>query len=148
MRFKGLMVLAVALLVGADEAGDAGKKELKKFQGTWEMDKLEYNGKDESDKYKFKLVVKGDQGTVVGNDRVRKEYARVTLKLDPGTTPRSVDMSVTAGSQKDNVIEGIYRLKGDELTICAKVVGKERPTRFESPEGDSIALVVFKREKP
>ena len=105
MRVKGLMVLAVVLMIGADDAGDAGKKGLKKFQGTWAMEKLEYNGKDESDKYKFKLVVKGDQGTVVGNDRVKKEYARLTFKLDPGTTATPTCVVIYSANAKSSICE-------------------------------------------
>ena len=52
-----LAVVAGALLT-ADEKADA-KKELAKLQGTWTTERLEYNGKDMTDKYKINMVFKG-----------------------------------------------------------------------------------------
>jgi uncharacterized protein (TIGR03067 family) len=150
MRAKLLLALVVGLLVAADEPKDAGKKDLQKLEGAWKAASLVYNGKDltAEGKGNFRLVFKGGQATLGGNDAIKKEYATITFKLDPSTDPPCVDMTITAGVQKDAVIEGIYKLKGDEFTICAKVFGKERPAKFESPDGSSIVLLVLKREKP
>ena len=76
------------------------------------------------------------------------EYARLKVKLDPTTSPKLFDITVGDGIQKGAVMEGIYELKGDEFKVCAKVLGNERPTEFASPEGASVVLVIFKREKP
>ena len=92
------------------------------------------------------MVFKGDEATVEGNDRVKIQYARLTLKFDPSTTPKMLDLTVTDGSQQGAVVEGIYELKGNELRICAKVIGKERPTEFQSPAGSNVVLLVLKRE--
>ena len=37
--------------------------------------------------------------------------------------------------KKDSVLEGIYEIKGDELRICTKVLGKDRPLKVQSPPG-------------
>jgi len=84
---------------------------------------------------------------VEGSNTVKKDYGKLTMKLDPSTTPKCVDIVITGGDQKDAVLEGIYELQGDTLKICAKVIGKERPGQFTSPEGSNIVLVVLKREK-
>ena len=84
---------------------------------------------------------------VEGDGKVRKEYAKLALKLDAGTTPKCVDLTVADGVQKDAVLEGVYELKGDELRLCVRVFGKDRPTEFKSPEGSSIALLTLKRQK-
>jgi uncharacterized protein (TIGR03067 family) len=141
------VLLAVAAwgLLAAD-AKDA-RKEQALLQGTWTTERLEYNGKDMSDKYKLTFVFKGDQITVGGNDEVKKEYAKVEFKLDPGTAPKCLDIKVLGGIQKDAALEGIYELKGDKLKICVKVQGKDRPDKFASPEGTGIALLVLQREK-
>jgi uncharacterized protein (TIGR03067 family) len=57
------------------------------------------------------------------------------------------DLTVSIGTQKDAKMEGIYEVKGDEFKLCVKVFGNDRPTTFDSPEGSSVALVVFKKEK-
>jgi uncharacterized protein (TIGR03067 family) len=150
MKRKLPVVLAVVLLVAADAPKeDPGKKELEKLNGAWTTASIEYNGKQHEELAKqLRFVFKGDTATVEGSAAVRKEYAKLTFKLDPSTTPKLLDLTVLAGVQKDAVMEGIYEMKDDELKICLKVLGKERPTEFASPAGASIALLVLKREKP
>jgi uncharacterized protein (TIGR03067 family) len=150
MSTTALPVLALALLFAADDPKGAAKKDLEKLQGTWTTVSLKYNGKDfdSEGKGKLRFVFKGDQATVEASDEIKREYAKVNFKLDPGTTPCCVDMTIAAGTQKDAVIEGIYELKGDEFKLCAKVFGKERPSEFAAPAGSSIVLLVMKRDKP
>jgi len=142
-------VFAAFSAVKPDEASDAVERELKKLEGTWSTKELIYNGKDflASGKSNFNFVFKGAEATIEGNDAVKKEYAKIRVKLDLTTKPKTMDITVAAGIQKDAVIEGIYELKEDELKICAKVFGNERPTEFSSPEGASVVLLVLKREK-
>jgi len=55
-------------------------------------------------------------------------------------------MTITAGIQKDALIPGIYELKKDELKICARVFGNDRPTEFASPAGSSVVLLILRRD--
>src|SRR5947209_3600685 len=146
MTSKLALVFIVVLPIGADAPEDV-KGDLKRLQGTWSTAKLHYNGKDYSVKYKFRFVIKGEQLVVEGNAAVAKEYGKIAFKLVPGANPKAIDLVVGEGTQKDAAIEGIYELKDDELTLCAKVLGKERPTTFASPDGGSVVLLVLKREK-
>jgi uncharacterized protein (TIGR03067 family) len=146
MNAKLGLCLAAVLAIGAGDAAD-GKKELAKFDGTWNVSEITYNGTDHS-KLNLNFVFKGDEVLVEGNDKVKLEYARFKIKLDPGTTPKLFDLTVKAGVQKDTSMEGIYEFKGDELKICIRVFGKERPTEFGSPDGSSVALLVLKRPAP
>ena len=93
------------------------------------------------------LEIKEDVITVRAGEEVKKEYTRVRIKLDPSVNPRILDVTVVGGAQKDSVLEGIYQLKDEELTICAKVLGKDRPTKFESPAGESVVLIVLKKQR-
>jgi len=135
------------LLGGVAPADEAARKELAALEGTWILQSLQFDGKDLTGDYKLSLVIKGETATVEGNDEVKMEYTRIGLKLDPSTMPKCLDLRVVGGTQKDSVLEGIYELKGDELKLCVKVLGKDRPGKFESPDGESIALVTFKRQK-
>jgi uncharacterized protein (TIGR03067 family) len=151
-----LMLTATAMLVaaggatGGDKEKDAAKKELAAFQGTWKTESLHYDGKDvlADGLPALQFTFKGDEATIEGSAEVKKDYAKFKIKLDPATMPKSVDMTVSAGGQLNLTLEGIYELKKDEIRVCAKVIGKERPTKFESPDGSNIALIVLKRVAP
>jgi uncharacterized protein (TIGR03067 family) len=149
MKAFAVVLVGVALLGAADDAGDAVQKEVAKLQGTWTATSLRWNGKDLETvgKFAIQLEFKDDQATVRSSKDVEKEYAKFRVKIDPSTDPHIVDIIIGAGVQKDAKMEGIYRIKEDELTICAKVFGNDRPTDFESAEGSSTVLIVLKREK-
>jgi uncharacterized protein (TIGR03067 family) len=142
-----LLAVTASALLAADEKADA-KKALAGLQGTWTTERLEASGKDMTEKFKVTLVFKGHQITVQGNDEVQKEYAKASFKIDPSTNPPLIDLKVIGGTQKDVTMEGIYELKGDQLKLCVKVIGNERPTKFATAEGSNTALLLLKRQKP
>ena len=146
MKTKSSLLLVAILFIGAADAPSA-RTELDKVAGKWSVSELIYNGADHST-LNFNFTFKGDEGIIEGNDELKQEYAAIKIKLDPKTIPRTMDFSVVGGTQKDEVIEGIYELKGNELRICARVSGKDRPTKFASPDGSNIVLIVLKRANP
>lgn len=146
MKTVALCLSAAVCAITLAGADDVPKNDLKRLQGTWTMTTLVYNGTDHAAKIKLRFVIKGDLIAVEGNDAVKKEYAKVKFKPVSDVKPKAVDLVVADGIQKDLVIEGIYELKDDELKICAKVLGKDRPTEFASEDGSSIVLLTLKRE--
>ena len=142
MRTKIGCFLIAAVTIGSSGAQDA-KTDLAKIAGSWTVDELTYNG--EEHKLKFKIVFKGEEGTVLENDKVTNEYAKIKFKIDPAAKPKTMDITVSAGSQTDAKMEAIYELKGDELRICAKVFGTGRPSAFDAPDGSSMVLLTLKR---
>jgi uncharacterized protein (TIGR03067 family) len=145
--FRLLIALGILGMSASAAAAQDAKKELAKFQGTWTVKELKHDGKViDNDKAKFKVTFKKDVATVEGNDELKKEYARFSIKLDPSTMPKILDIKITAGAQKDVTMEGIYEVKDDELKICVKVIGNERPTTFDSAQGSNIAYLILKKE--
>jgi uncharacterized protein (TIGR03067 family) len=149
MKLRGLLVLAVALLLGADKKEPELKGDLKKLQGVWKATKVTYNGDDLPGEAegKIKITIKGDVITLDAVKMIKREYTTIKIKLDETTTPKCIDATVSSGGQKGITLESIYKLDGDKLTICTKVLGMDRPTKFESPGGESIALIVMERVK-
>ncbi len=149
MMTRCLAVLAVALLLGADQAKDAQKKALDQLQGTWTASSVEYAGeKVGGDVVKgLTLVVEGDKMTIKGESAELEKYGKATLKIDPTTTPKLMDVTITHGDEKGTTFEGIYEVDKDEWKLCVKLAGKERPAKLESAAGSQDVLVVFKREK-
>lgn len=142
-----LMMVSGALMAGPQLASQELAPELKPFQGTWVAEKVIYNGTDHGEKLKLRLVLKENQFTVEAEEKVKKEYGKFMIKLDPSTSPKCLDITISDGVQKGASMEGIYELKDDVFRICARVFGNERPTAFEAPDGSSCVLVELRREK-
>jgi uncharacterized protein (TIGR03067 family) len=141
---KATIGLCLFTVLTLGVGGDADvKKELDKFAGKWEVGAITYDGKDQD--VKFKIVFKGNDGKVEGNDEVTNEYAKIKFKVNPATKLKEMDITIAAGSQTDATMKGIYEFKDDELRICAKVFGNERPKEFAAPDGSSIVLLTLKR---
>ncbi|MGE3803368.1 MAG: TIGR03067 domain-containing protein [Gemmataceae bacterium] len=139
---NALLTTALLALIAADD--NAVKKDLKLLEGDWVVTKLEYSGNDITERYPLRFVIKGSEIAIEGDAGVKKEYGRFAIKIDPSTSPRCIDIKVTLGVQKDVTMEGIYDVKKDELRLCVKVLGNDRPTEFKN--GDEIALVTLKRK--
>ncbi len=144
MKSKIVCMFLVALSLGAGGAADTEKKEFAKLAGPWALNEITYDGKEH--KLRFRIVFKGSDGTIEGNDRVASEYSKVKFKLDPTASPKNLDLTISAGSQTDAAMKGIYELKDDELRICVKVFGTDRPKEFAAPDGSSTVLLVLRRE--
>jgi uncharacterized protein (TIGR03067 family) len=149
MLSRGSLVLVVLALLGADAKETALKGDLKKLQGDWKATSIVYNGDTlpADAEGKVKLTFKGKVGTLQANKTIKSEYSRLEFTLDETTKPRCMDVGVLVGGQKGLTLEAIYKLDGDKLTICTKVLGMNRPGKFESPGGESTALIVLERVK-
>jgi len=142
------LLFAALGLIAADAPKDDAKKDLDTIQGTWMIASGVYGGEDINSDLVSKLSfeIKGDQLLLKGDEEVVKDYAKITLRLDPSGKPKLIDFTVGQGEEKGAVIEGIYEINGDELKICAKLGAKERPAEFKSPENSRVALLTLKRQ--
>jgi uncharacterized protein (TIGR03067 family) len=152
---KSLGVVAVGLLLSsalgiAVAQDDAAKKELKKLDGVWQVVSAEGDGNPFPEEViqNLRMVFKRDQLTLKGVEDLMKKFEKITLMIDPATTPKIMDFKIEAGSEKDNTFEGIYELKGDQLKICAATERGNRPGDFETKAGSNRVLFVLKRENP
>jgi uncharacterized protein (TIGR03067 family) len=145
LRFPvALFVAAACTLTLAGAGGDAIKKDLRRFQGTWQYTSVVSDGKKvpEDKVTMVTITFKGDKYTVRDGDKV---VARGTQKLDPSKTPSTVDAIPDGG--KGPTTLGIYEFDGDTLKFCFDQKGKKRPTAFESPKGSNYFLATAKRVK-
>jgi uncharacterized protein (TIGR03067 family) len=135
MRLQALFVLLVGLLLAADKPReDAVKKELAKFQGSWQAVAVQHaDGQPgpADEVRQTRLVVEGTKFTLTG-----KGYSIAgTFTIDPTRTPKAIDVLVTPNDGPKVRFPGIYAVQGDKRKSCFALSGKERPKRFSSGEG-------------
>jgi len=143
------LVGSLAVVGAARSQDDAVKKEREKFQGTWQVVSSEEDtvATPEIIVNFLKIAIKGDQLTLKGVEDLQKKFGKVTIVIDPATTPKIIDFKIEDGSEKNKTFEGIYELKDDMLKICASVRDGNRPEEFKTKAGSNRVLFVLKREK-
>jgi uncharacterized protein (TIGR03067 family) len=150
--FLALPAIALVSFGAALGQEDAAKKELGKMKGGWQLVRGEEGGEPVSEYVvkNLEMVVKGDQLTFNNIAPLTDKASTLTIKLDPSTTPRCIDLKVEAGSLKGTVLEGVYEVKADELKLCLHFAGgtRNRPLEFETRSGSNRVLLVLKRQGP
>jgi uncharacterized protein (TIGR03067 family) len=105
------------------------------IQGKWEVVAAIYNGKQSANKDLLIWTITKSH-FVYGSDK------QDTYKLNPGTKPKQIDITVVppkvGGNVDHAVLLGIYELKGDALRICIGHSGKDRPKDFEAGAGRNV----------
>jgi uncharacterized protein (TIGR03067 family) len=144
MIWKTTAVVVVALLVGVVAAKpDDKKKDEDKIQGTWQAVSMERSGKKAPDEdVKVFKIVFGPDGKLTVN--TPKKEVKGTYQLDATKKVKEI----TLKGEDGKTIQAIYKLDGDELTICGVEDGEgDRPTEFTTKADNKSHLLVFKREK-
>jgi uncharacterized protein (TIGR03067 family) len=142
--------MSASLLLAADSPADPSKKDVQRLQGTWTLVADEVNGKREEVRDAAELVIRENKMTMRAKVRGTDVSDESEFRVDATKTPKELDAIYTG--QKDperkGVAKAIYRLSGDELTICGNAIGSEpRPTKFKTRPGDGLSLSVWKRKR-
>jgi uncharacterized protein (TIGR03067 family) len=148
-KLIGIMwVITLLSLFGIARADDKDKaaEDDKKFEGTWQVVAMEIGGnKADSGAYEtMTFVFKGKKyEQKVGDDVVEAG----TQDLDPGKSPKQMDVSVTEGETKGKKQLAIYEIDGDTCKICfAQHESKDRPTKYDTKDTDHMYFEL-KRKK-
>ncbi len=127
---------------------DTAKSDKERIQGTWRLVKAEINGVEFP--FAFLQPKEGALARFTGEKwtcNIFMEGKPFTFKLDPTSKPKAIDLHPLENPGK--TLLGIYRLEGDDLTICFCQNGKqERPSAFANywRAGSYTELFVLKRQ--
>jgi uncharacterized protein (TIGR03067 family) len=113
---------------------DPVKDELKQLEGKWDY------AVSRGD-----LAVTIQAGTYTSADSKGNVRLAAVMKVDPTKKPKWLDMVYIAGPLKGQTLLALYEVKGDTLTLCIHMSGKDRPTALQG--GGNIDLCVLKRQK-
>ncbi len=72
----------------------------------------------------------------------------MSYKLDTSKTPFTIDMKIEKGPVPDGAANGIVKLDGNKMKLCYNGMGGERPTKFETTEGDNCFYFELEMEAP
>ena len=155
MRMFGVAVLAIVALFAAVRSqpadGEANEeavaKELQAFKGAWRLSSREVDGKKNGEEEIKDTIMTNDGSGKFTVRRGDKVHAEATVKLDPTTKPKSVDVTFTEGEHKGQTLLGIYEIEGDTFRVCCARPGDARPAEFAAKAGTGRILVVYRREK-
>ena len=114
------------------------------IEGTWKLIGGEQNGEDEpqEDLARSSLVIQGDHHTVNIGDAVLEG----THELDTTQSPMTIDAQDTAGPFEGMSLKGIFKVDGDELTVCFAAPGEDRPDEFTTKTGKATLMHVWRRQ--
>jgi uncharacterized protein (TIGR03067 family) len=134
------LLFVVAVSVAADDASD----ESAKFNGTWVLIRATMSGIEMPKDVlgKSTMTINGTKHTV----HLADETYEGTHRYDPSQDPKAYDTTVTTGANKGVKQVGIYRLDGDELSICLATSGFPRPKDFKADDKSNNTLTVWKRQ--
>ncbi len=146
MRMLLLPAFLFAVLAPTATGDDKTDADLKAMVGKWKIEKAELSGKDISDaikEAKFEITAGGKYTLQIGEEKDAGSFT-----IDPSKKPKEIDVKPTAGPLKDKTMKAIYKLDGDTMTVCYQhdADGK-RPEKFESKDGTTHLLIVYKRMK-
>jgi RNA polymerase sigma factor (sigma-70 family) len=135
---------------GEKKSEDAAAKELKAMEGAWDVIGIEEGGRKASadDVKGMRWTFKGSEVEPVNPGEKRGD--KFTVKLDPGKTPKHIDVIPLEGDLKGKTLQGIYKLEDGQLTICLrdeKSPEKGRPTEFSGKKGSDQGLITLKKAK-
>lgn len=150
LAFSIVALFFTAALGAGDDQEGAAEKELKALEGNWQLTRQEERGSltPKIVVSRLRIVIEGDEMSwYIGNPAANQT---ADLKVDPTTSPKSIDAEITSGSAKDKIMLGIYKLEKNTLEICWSEPGSEkRPKKFTSRPsvGSGNSLTKYEREK-
>ncbi len=148
MRRLGLVMLVATagLLVAGRAPDDAGKKEMEKLKGTWQMTSFERDGETPFDADTIATI----KTTIDADGKLKVEVGEMPnteakIAIDPTKKPKTIDFVFTSGDLDGQKSQGIYELTDDTFKYCRAAPDKPRPTEFSSKDGQTLS--VYKRAK-
>lgn len=139
------MTVAFGLLVTTLGAQEPARQELNKQQGTWVTVSFRHDGQERPGEV-VRTITRTVDGDHVVWKRDGKSFAGTTIALDPGQSPRAIDVSPDGGPTRGKWVLGIYKIENDTLTICMAGPDQPRPRDFKAEKGSKLTLMVLKRQ--
>lgn len=116
------------------------------LNGTWRPVSTKLGGSefDDAALQSIELTIQDDNFST----DISGQAERGKIKLNPGTSPMSLDIVATEGPNVGKVVQAIFRLADENrLMICYSLQKGVRPTEFVSTPENKYFLVVYQKGK-
>lgn len=70
-----------------------------------------------------------------------------TYRIDAAASPKKIFILGNEGDLTGKEAQGVYKVEGDQMTICYVMPGGPAPAGFESAPGSKAYLIVWERVK-
>jgi uncharacterized protein (TIGR03067 family) len=143
------LLLATALGMSAPALKDRSPAPVPNVVGIWEIESVTVGGRLLPP---FTRGPRSYEFTTGGEWNIRQgdcliPGAQRGYRVDASAHPATIDLLVNGPVQVGTIYQGICKVERDVLTICYALDKADRPTRFESPAGSEVRLVIFRRLK-
>ncbi len=140
--------IVISLAVGLASLGMAlaadPNPQFKDLQGSWQLESLEQAGEKMDGKwYAGRVLFIGGRSAFLRQGGAILQVAMINLNA--AGDKKFINLSVLQGEDNGKVQLGIYRVKGDVLTICYDGDGIDRPSDFKTASGTKQVLAVYKK---
>ena len=145
-------MISVLVVMVAVAAPDLKLEKPDAIDGDWQAVSVSMGGMAIPEELASGMRFHFNKGTLTAimainnNQEATEKAQKIVYKLDALKQPAQIDMTPTEGPDKDQTTFGIFKVKGDELTLCMSMAGQARPGKFETAD-PKIAVFVFKRIK-
>ena len=122
------------------------RKDAENLQGAWRPVRSEQGALDDTWEVEGQRVAfEKDAFTLMKGDKI---LLKGTFKLDITKYPKTIDIAITEGGHKGEVMLGIWEMGEDGLRWCVAEPSKDRPKGFATDKGGTDRLARFQKEKP
>jgi uncharacterized protein (TIGR03067 family) len=145
-HFPLILALIPTLVFGEEsEAIESEEADGAMIEGSWRLIRAEQGGEKTPQETfaDLDIVYSFTEGSYTLEGPVNDHGLYV---CNDSSEPKTVDIISSEGENKDRAIQAIYKVDGNELTICYDFDDK-RPAGFSTADSETIFMAVYKRSE-
>jgi uncharacterized protein (TIGR03067 family) len=131
------------LLAGSLHAQDSTPTDLARLQGDWYLVLVASNGQTIATPPPGLRHAAGDTITVTINHQL---FMTAIFRLDPATTPKSIDYDIIGGPLAGKKVRGVYKIEGNRFTVCMGAPDGSRADDLVARDGEEGSCSVWEKE--
>jgi RNA polymerase sigma factor (sigma-70 family) len=142
---------APARSAAAETPVDPAAREAKWLTGVWKVTRVEANGEPlltPAGLKNARVTFEANTAEVVGFQLLF--VGTFSFRLDPGKTPKEIDVTPQDGPMRGRTFAGIYVVRQAEMRVCLRLeqTEKGRPKGYVTSGGSGLYTLILEPERP